>query len=322
MLTSFPDPPPDEANHAVHPGAVWIDLLRASGADRNLVAQVTGLHVPDRAELDEIETSSRLYRRHGALHLSAAITRPGQDGAPEVTPIGFVLSKDRLISVRFVDLPSFDELSATCRGPDSETRTSSEFFTAILEGMIDRLADVLERVGANLDRISHQIFHAGDTKRSRGAKADKELRAVLRMVGQDGDLISKLRDTLLAIGRMVPFVITNATPWLDAHSIARLETVREDLRSLNDYDEHLSNKVQFLLDATLGFINIEQNEIVKVLTVVSVVGVPPTLVASMYGMNFKNIPEYDWAWGYQWGLFLIFGSAIASLLWFKLRGWL
>jgi magnesium transporter len=101
-----------------------------------------------------------------------------------------------------------------------------------------------------------------------------------------------------------------------------LETARQDIVSLNDYDTHLTNNVQLLLDATLGLINIEQNNIIKVLTIVSVVGVPPTLVASMYGMNFKTIPEYDWAWGYPYGLTVIALSAILPLLWFKLRGWL
>jgi magnesium transporter len=321
MLTSFPDAPAGHAD-AAHPAATWIDLLDASEADRNLVQQVTGLHVPDRAELEEIETSSRLYRRDGALYLSTPIVRPGADGAPQVTPMGFVLSKDRLISVRFVALPSFDALTAACRAPDNEATTSVEIFTRILEGVIERLADVLERVGTDLDKISHQIFHADGATRSHGARADKELRGVLRAVGQGGDLISKLRDTLLAIGRMVPFVTANANGWLGPDTAARLDVVREDVRSLNDYDAYLSNKVQFLLDATLGFINIEQNNIIKVLTVVSVVGVPPTLVASMYGMNFKNMPELDWAWGYPYGLSLIFLSGAGSLLWFKLRGWL
>jgi magnesium transporter len=335
MLKTVPDAPPHGAcdGAALHEAATWIDLLHATDAERRLVEQTTGLHVPDRAELDEIETSSRLYRSGGALHLSTPVVRPGADGAPEVTPLGFVLSAERLVSIRFVELPSFDALAASCRAPDAETRSSAAIFAGILEGVIERLADVLERVGTDLDRVSHQIFHAAEGKRGTdlkkgratrggGRKADRALRAVLRGVGQAGDLISKLRDTLLAIGRMVPFVIANAAGWLDPRTVARLEVVRDDIRSLGDYDGHLSNKVQFLLDATLGFINIEQNEIVKVLTVVSVVGVPPTLVASMYGMNFKNIPEYDWAWGYEWGLLLIVGSAVASLLWFKLRGWL
>jgi magnesium transporter len=147
------------------------------------------------------------------------------------------------------------------------------------------------------------------------------LRVLLRRVGHNGDLVSKIRDSLLGISRMVPFVLSLGGEWLPGDVKPRLETVRQDVASLNDYDEHLANKVQLLLDATLGMINIEQNNIIKVLAVVAVVGVPPTLVASMYGMNFKFMPELDWAWGYPYGLAVIAVSAILPLLWFKWRGW-
>jgi magnesium transporter len=144
----------------------------------------------------------------------------------------------------------------------------------------------------------------------------------LRKIGRAGDLTSKIRNSLLGLGRMVPYVAGLGATWLAAEVKPHLETLRQDIVSLNDYDAHLSNNVQLLLDATLGLINIEQNNIIKVLTIVSVVGVPPTLVASMYGMNFRHMPELDWAWGYQYGLVLIALSAILPLLWFKLRGWL
>src|SRR5205085_5110466 len=136
-----------------------------------------------------------------------------------------------------------------------------------------------------------------------------------------GDLVSKIRDGLLALARIVPFVASNGASWIHPELKPRLETVRRDIISLSDYDTHLINKVQLLLDATLGLINIEQNNIIKVLTIVSVVGVPPTLVASMYGMNFRHMPELDWAWGYPYGLALIAVSAVAPLLWFRWRGW-
>jgi len=119
----------------------------------------------------------------------------------------------------------------------------------------------------------------------------------------------------------MPFVSTLAADWLPAEVKPRLQTLRQDVTSLNDYDAHLVNKVQLLLDATLGLINIDQNNMIKVLAIVSVVGVPPTLVASMYGMNFKYMPEFDWAWGYPYGLAVIALSAVLPLLWFKWRGW-
>src|SRR6185312_353572 len=156
----------------------------------------------------------------------------------------------------------------------------------------------------------------------RPAREQADLRRDLQAVGRSGDLSSQIRDTLLGLGRIVPFVATHGADWMDADTKAGLETLRHGVASLSDYDVHLLNKVQLLLDATLGLINIEQNNIIKVLTIVSVVGVPPTLVASMYGMNFKAMPELDWAWGYPYALVLIAASAILPLLWFKLRGWL
>src|ERR1700730_16180578 len=150
---------------------------------------------------------------------------------------------------------------------------------------------------------------------------EADLRVILRRVGHNGDLTSKIRDSLLGIARIVPFVLTLAADWLPHEVKPRLETLHQDIASLNDYDAHLLNKVQLLLDGTLGLINIDQNNIIKVLTIVSVVGVPPTLVASMYGMNFKHMPELDWACGYPYGIALIAVSAILPLLWFKWRGW-
>ena len=184
----------------------------------------------------------------------------------------------------------------------------------------------LEHIAAELDSLSHRLVaQAGANARARKrrpAREDADLRVALRRVGRGGDFASKIRDSLLGIGRIVPYVATLAAAWLPAEIKPRLKTLRQDVASLSDYDAHLVENVQLLLDATLGLINVEQNDIIKVLTVVSVVGVPPTLVASMYGMNFRHMPELDWAWGYPYGLALIALSAIAPLAWFKWRGWL
>ena len=131
----------------------------------------------------------------------------------------------------------------------------------------------------------------------------------------------KIRDSLHGLGRIVPYVASLAD-WLPPEVKPRLDITRQDVASLSDYDEHIANKVQLLLDATLGLINVEQNNIIKVLTIVSVVGIPPTLIASMYGMNFKGMPEYDWVWGYPYALAMIALSAVLPLVWFKWRGWI
>jgi magnesium transporter len=309
---------------ALPDGVVWIDLHNGTPEEIAFVERVSGRHVPSLEELSEIESSSRLYTENGALYLSTPVVYRATAGDPIMTPVGFVLSPDCLITVRFQPIPVFTAMKDRVGKPETVHASPAGAFVAIVEALVDRMADVLEQVGADLDMVSHRIFrdstaHSG---KRRPAREDADLRVLLRRIGRAGDLASKIRDSLLGIGRIAPYVGSIAAVWLPAEVKPHIETLRQDVASLSDYDMHLVSKVQLLLDATLGLINIEQNNIIKVLTVVSVVGVPPTLVASMYGMNFRHMPELDWAWGYAWGLALILLSAIGPLLWFKLRGWL
>ena len=314
----------DLSSVTLPPDLVWIDVLNGTASEVEFVERMTGLRVPTREELNEIESSSRLHTERSALYLSAPILFRSDNDDPTATPVGFVLTPTLLVTVRFDELTVFTKSAELVAKPDAVHRSSAGVFVALLEEIVDRLADVLERVGGELDAVSHRIFHDENFKTlpRRPAREASELRGILRNVGSNGDLASKIRDTLLSIGRIVPYVLSLAAKWLPSEIVPHLETLRQDIASLNDYDAHLTNKIQLLLDATLGLINIEQNNIIKVLTVVSVVGVPPTLIASMYGMNFRHMPELDWAWGYPYGLALIACSAILPLLWFKLRGWL
>jgi magnesium transporter len=319
MLSVFPRHP-EHGAAAPHAGATWIDLVDPAPDEADLVERTTGLHVPTFAELSEIESSSRLFQRNGALYMSAPAVQ-GAEGEARTTPLGFVLSPERLLTVRFARMGAFEVAADRCRQEEEGERSSMDLFLSLFEALVDRLADLLERTGDQLDQVSHLIFHHDSRAERRPKRADAELRVVLRSVGRAGELVSRIRDTLLGVGRMVPYVTTNAG-WIGEGDRPRLKTLRADISSLTDYDAHLTNKVQFLLDATLGFISIEQANIIKVLTLVSVVGVPPTFIASMYGMNFKSMPELDWAWGYPYALALIVVSAILPLLWFRGRGWL
>jgi len=312
----------DLSASALPAGVVWVDLLNGNEAEVGFVERATGLHVPTLTELSEIESSSRLRVEMGVLYLSTPIVFRDESGEPDTTSVGFVLRHDLLITIRYTDLRVFRTFAETAAKPGAVHASSAGAFVGLVEAMVDRMADVLEGIEADLDGVSKRIFRRDAAKRRRPAREDADLREILRKVGRAGDLTSKIRDSLLGLGRMVPYVVSLGADWLSAEVRPHLETARQDIASLNDYDTHLTNNVQLLLDATLGLINIEQNNIIKVLTIVSVVGVPPTLVASMYGMNFKTIPEYDWAWGYPYGLTVIALSAILPLLWFKLRGWL
>ncbi|HYZ63659.1 MAG TPA: magnesium transporter CorA family protein [Acetobacteraceae bacterium] len=299
--------------------AVWLDLKNPTDEERAAAERATGLMVPSKADLAEVESSSRLGREGDTLYLSMPMSYRGPDGMSATAPLGFVLSPRHLLTIRFSDLPAFDTFAE--RFATGSEKGSCGAFIGLLEAIVDRLADALEHVGGELDATSRRVFGPHNA-RGNMAKMDLELRETLQAVGQAGERLSKIRDSLLGLQRIALYVHDVAADWLPKELAPRLLTARQDIASLADYDTQLSNKVQFLLDATLGFINIEQNNGIKVLTVVSVVGVPPTLVASMYGMNFKNIGEYDWAYGYQWGLTLIVLSAVLPLLWFKRKGWI
>jgi len=304
------------------PDIVWLDLINPASEEVAFVERVTGLQMPSLEDLSEIEASSRLYVENGALFLSAPLVHRGDANRPETTPVGFVLSREFLVTVRFKPLVAFATFAQTLARPHHQMDASSAVFAGLVAAVVDRLADVLEVIAADLDALSHRLFRVDpDGSTQRPAREQANLREALRRVGQGGDLASQIRDALLGIARIVPFVAIHGADWISAETRVELETVRHDVASLSDYDGHLLNKVQLLLDATLGLINIEQNNIIKVLTIVSVVGVPPTLVASMYGMNFHMMPELDWAWGYPYGLTLIFLSAVLPIAWFKFRGW-
>lgn len=279
-----------------------------------------GLKVPSREQLDEIESSSRLRSEGKILYLSMPLSAQHDVLDAEPTPVGFVLSPDVLVTVRFAEVKSFasvrDRLAKNNRGFNS-----TSMFVTLLEEMVDHGADLLETIANELGGISRRVFRRQDRRTHRGVRLNRLLSEMLIVVGDTGEHLSQIRESLTGLQRIIGFASEAAGEWLQQEIQARLKTARQDLASLADFEVHLSGKVQFLLDAILGFINTEQNDIFKVLTIVSVVGIPPTLIASMYGMNFHNMPELSWPWGYQYGLTLIALSTIAPILWFKWRGW-
>jgi magnesium transporter len=310
---------PEDGNLAE---AQWIDLLDPTTAEKQRVAEATGLTIATEEELSAIETSSRLAYDGNAIYLSMPLVAKMDDAPTDVRPIGFILNRERLVTIRFNRSRAFHNfLEAQHRKP-MESGEPLNIFLSLLEAMSDRMSDLLENMRDELDSISKQIFSEAGVGPRHGRKLDNELQNVLKRLGRAADLMSSIRDSLLGVGRILPYVGQIAAPWIDRENRDRLKSLRQDITSLSDYDGHLNNKLQFLLDATLGLINNAQNNIIKVLTVVSVVGVPPTLIASIYGMNFKDIPELNWAWGYPYGLTMIALSAVLPLIWFKMRGWL
>jgi len=301
--------------------ALWIDLCDPTEEERTAVTRAVGLTVPDRAAVAEIETSSRLVDRDGVLTLSTPMVSRDSAGGLVVAPIAFVVARDRLVTVRYAGSAVFDRFADAFRLEQGRT-SGMQPFLGLLEALVDRLADVLEQLGSELDAVSADVFSRCAVGGAPTRRRDAFLQRTLADVGRKGTHISQLRDGLLGVGRIVRFVSETAAGWLHESEQRRLHVLDRDIASLNDYDAQLINKIQFLLDATLGFINIEQNNTIKVLTVVSIVGIPPTFFASLYGMNFKNMPELSWTYGYEYGLGLIGLSIVVPLLIFWRLGWL
>jgi magnesium transporter len=299
--------------------AVWLDLLDPTPEEAAQVEAATGFAIPSRAALSEIETSSRLRLRDHTLYLSTPILSRGDTPDAELTPMGFILSPRALVTVRFVELRVFDGVATELA--KVEHPSSIGVFALLLEAVVDRVADLLEAAGAELDGLSHQIFRSAGREKKQLAQTNARLRNTLASIGQLGDRLGKIRGSLLGIARIAPFSAEVAHDWIGPEFQSRLGAVRADVLSLADYETHLDSKNQFLLDAVLGFISTEQNDLFKILTIVSVVGVPPTLIASVYGMNFAIIPELHWNLGYPYALTMIVLSAVVPMLWFKWKGW-
>ncbi|MGE3868486.1 MAG: magnesium transporter CorA family protein [Pseudorhodoplanes sp.] len=306
-----------EEGGQVPPAAVWIDLVHPTLAEDRLVENLVGIAIPTKEEMQEIEISSRLYIENGARYMTATLLFQQDTPVPKTTPVTFILSGHRLITVRYDEPRPFaitrHRLGRSC--PSDVTGES--VLIDLLDAVIDRAADVLERIGTEVDDVSTRIF---DPQRSRAAQV---YNALLRTIGGKGDHTSKVRESLLSIGRLLIFVVNEAEGmrW-SKENRAQLKSMHRDVQSLTDHAGYLSNKIIFLLDALVGVVSIEQNNIIKIFSVAAVVFLPPTLVASIYGMNFKHLPELDWSYGYPMALGLMVAAAVLPYLYFKWRKWL
>ncbi len=299
---------------------VWLDLFNPTDDERVATERATGLRVPTREQINEIEWSSRVFMEGGALYLSTPVLTGSDPMTSVLTTVGFVLSPERLVTLRYVPVAAFDRLVAGYAKTPSII--PGDAFLKILEAIVDHAADTFERASADLEQVSNGAFRSDHLRGTQLARASEALHASLRKLGRMDDGISHVRDTLLGIDRITAFVLDGDSRQKLVGSAPRLSSIRADVASLNDYQVHLSGKVQFLLDATLGFISIQQNDIVKTLTIVSVVGVPPVLIAGIYGMNFRLMPELSWQLGYPLALLLIVVSGLVPVAWFKWRGWI
>ncbi|MGH8124153.1 MAG: CorA family divalent cation transporter [Rudaea sp.] len=303
MLTSYPS----------KGTAVWIDLVDPSADERDQAQAALGARLPTRDQISAIELSSRLRSDQEVLRLNIPAFVRNEDGQGAMTPLGFVLTPKLLVSLRYADSIAFKHMAELARA-DGAAADSIDMFVTLIEAIVNVGADRMEAVAADLSKLNRSVF--ADNRDQRHM-----LRGALFKVGSLQRQITQIRAAMLGVSRVVSYLCEVSPSWIDKKHYAQFKIAHADIGSLTEFDQQLSDRLQFLLDAVLGFINNDQNDIMKVLTVITVVTIPPMILAGIWGINFKSIGEYDWPHGYAFALTMIVASVIVPLLWFKWKKW-
>jgi magnesium transporter len=308
-----------EPTGALPENGIWFDLVNPTMVEDKLVERYLGIAVPTREEMQEIEVTSRLYVENGARYMTATMMCQSESETPKTTAVTFILSRHHLVTVRYDDPRPFAIVGNKLCRISPAGATGESVLMELLDAVIDRAADILERIGANVDQVSHDIFEPEESQ----ASSARNYRNILKAIGRRGDLTSKVRESLVSIGRLLLYLANEADSMKWAKDTrAQLRGMQRDVQSLSDHAAYLSNKITFLLDAMLGVVNLEQNNIIKLFSVVAVIFMPPTLIASIYGMNFKFMPELQWEYGYLMAIVVMVLAAVGPLAFFRWKKWL
>jgi magnesium transporter len=299
---------------------VWADLSSPTKEEEAAVEKWLGIGVPTREEMEEIEISSRLYVEDGAYFMTATLPSQVETDEPIMSPVTFVLRGNTLVTIRYNEPRAFLTFPIRAEKAAIGCTSGETILIGLLEAIVDRLADVLEHISHHVELLSKDIF---DPRQQKASQRDCDFQQILKAIGRKESLTANMRDSLTSLQRLSGF-LANATGQAKngKDMRARVKTLSRDVASLTDHTSFLSQKITFLLDATLGMINIEQNGIIKIVSVAAVVFLPPTLVASIYGMNFDLMPELKWMLGYPMALGLMVLSAILPFWFFRRKGWL
>ncbi len=304
---------------ALTDATVWIDLLNPTPEEEAVVERVLGISVPTRADMREIEASNRLYVENGGYYMTAFIIYAIAQDVPATSAVTFILSGNRLVTVRYAEPKAFPMFLARAAKGDAPCATGVDIMIGLVESLIHRQADLIERIQDVVDRLAPSVFDIKGGQQTRGKRLDVELRTI----GKEGDITARVQESAFSIDRVLTF-LANAMRerGADSRITKRIKSAQRDIASLLENMRFLSTRLEFLLEATLGMINIEQNQIIKLFSVAAVVFLPPTLIASIYGMNFKHMPELDWPWGYPLALVLMVLAAVLPYVYFRRKGWL
>jgi magnesium transporter len=311
---------PDKAWDALPPDVVWLDLSFPTKEEDTYAERLTGIEVPTREDLRDIEPSSRLYADERAVYLTGSLVCYADTARPVLADVAFVLTPACLVTIRYDNPKSFALFAAAiCRLPGG-VKSAPMALLKLLETITDRTAEILEHAEVRGDALLMKIFgENGDEGRKH---APKSLERLLGAIAEHHRLVSKTRGSLASLSRLMTFVTGVESIRADKDTKALTHSIAHDIQSLSEHANFISGNITFLLDASLGLINVEQNGIIKIFSIASVVLLPPTLVASIYGMNFKYMPELEWILGYPTSLTLMVVSAIIPYFFFRWKGWL
>ena len=307
-----------EAGEPIPPGAVWIDLIEPTAEEDRKVQDFVGVAVPTKSDPDYTEPPEAHYLENGVRYLHALFISEPEE-TPDVTGVTFVIAPAALVTVRYDPVETFDLFSQKlCKLPGQAL-----FPDAVAAGLVNtalnRSARALSKAGESLDKIASAVFGAKGDQGSRNRIYSETLMAL----GREDEKISNLRESMVSVERLLLFLMSEGRPDHAAKPVREAtKTALRDLQSLEEDASFKAQKVQFLLDATLGFINLAQNDIIKLFSVLAVIFMPPTVIASIYGMNFKVMPELEWSWGYPLAIVLMICAAIGPYLFFRWKKWL
>lgn len=307
------------ANQHIIKTALWLDLLNPTLDEESMIEEVLKLDVPTKAEMREIELSSRLYIEDNVLFMTVMMVEKSDTAEPKSDAVTLILTSNQLLTVRYVEPQSFAVFASHLPKLSPSYHNATSLLIELLDSSVDRLADILENVSARLDDYSQAIFHS-----KIGGKPSERIdyKSLMEKIGATGDLNGKVQESLTSFNRLVTFYRKKSAVNLQKSVLNKLTMLAKDTTDLRDHVQFLSNKVTFMLDATLGMVNIEQNEIIKIFSIAAVVLLPPTLVASIYGMNFEFMPELKWHFGYPFAITMMIVSALLPYQYFKMKKWL
>lgn len=295
--------------------ALWIDLYKPTNEEREKAERLIGAHVPTAQEMSQIETSERLYEEAGALVMTTVMPMAVREPDLRISSLTFVLNARRLVTVRHGESTSVAMSTKRAQVDTTVPHTGPGAMFLLLDAIIDRAADEVEKASAEFDAMSLKVFEGRIS-----ARKSQDYKEAIRAIGQIGLKVARMHDVCATMSRLLLFLsLHRKTVAMTPDQQAACKSLGRDIHSIREHADSLDNKLNFLLDATVGLVTLEQNQIIKIFSVLAVIFLPPTLIASIYGMNFAKMPELHWSYGYPFSIGVMVLSVFLTFLFFRWR---